>query len=193
MSRNLIFILLAVLLLGWGGCSYNGFVGSDENVKNAWGQVQSSYQRRADLYNTVVETVKGEAKFEQTTLSQVIEARAKATSMTINAGDLTPEKLAQYQQSQAQLSGAFGRLMAVSEAYPQLQTTKAFQDFISQQEGTENRIKVARDNFNKAVQEYNTRVRRLPGSLLAGIFGFPAKDYTLADPGTDKVPQVKFD
>jgi LemA protein len=192
MSRNLIFILLAVVLFGYGGCTYNGLVKGDESVKSAWGNVQTQYQRRADLYSSVVETVKGEAKFEQSTLQAVIEARAKATSININAGDLSPEKLAEYQQAQSQLSGAFGRLMAVSEAYPQLQTTAAFRDFVAQQEGTENRINLARKGFNDAVQGWNSSVRTFPRSIIAGLFKFSARDYFMSDAGSEKVPKISF-
>jgi LemA protein len=192
-NLSLIVILAVILILGGCACSgYNGLVSKDENVKGKWGNVQSDYQRRSDLIPNLVNTVKGAANFEQTTLTQVIEARAKATQVQINANDLSPEKIAQFQQAQAGVTGALGRLLAVAEAYPTLQATQNFRDLQAQLEGTENRIKVSRNDFNGAVQDYNQTARRFPNNLFAGMFGFKAKGYFQSEPGSDKAPEVKF-
>ena len=183
-------IVVILLFMGCGG--YNGLVKQDEVVKNKWNNVQSDYQRRADLIPNLVNTVKGEANFEQTTLTNVIDARAKATSITVDPNNLTPEKVQQFQAAQGQLSTALGRLLAVSENYPNLQTNQAFMGLQAQLEGTENRIKVARNDFNGAVADYNVKVRSFPMNILSGMFGFRPKEGFTADPGSDKVPQVKF-
>jgi LemA protein len=154
--------------------------------------VQSDYQRRADLIPNLVNTVKGEANFEQTTLTNVIEARAKATSVRVDPGDLTPEKVQQFQQAQGQLSTALGRLLAVSEAYPNLRANDAFRNLQAQLEGTENRIKVARNDFNGAVQGYNTKVRSFPTNIFAGIMGFRPRQGFTADAGAERAPNVQF-
>lgn len=193
--KNLgLYIFLAiVLILVFVGCNgYNGLVKQDETVKKAWNNVQSDYQRRADLIPNLVNTVKGEANFEQTTLTDVINARAKATSITVDPNDLTPEKVQQFQAAQGQLSTALGRLLAVSENYPNLQTNAAFQGLQAQLEGTENRIKVSRNDYNDAVATYNIKVRSFPMNLLAGMFGFHPKQGFTADAGSEKVPEVKF-
>lgn len=189
----LIVLGIVVILLFWGCSGYNGMVQQDENVKKVWNNVQSQYQRRSDLIPNLVNTVKGEASFERGTLTDVVNARAKATSIQINANDLTPEKLQQFQQAQAQLSGALGRLLAVAENYPNLQTNQAFQGLMAELSGTENRIAVARNDFNAAVQEYNVRVRRFPTNILAGIMGFHPREGFTADPGTQNAPKVNFD
>jgi LemA protein len=189
----LIVLGIVVILLFWGCSGYNGMVQQDENVKKVWNNVQSQYQRRSDLIPNLVNTVKGEANFERGTLTDVINARAKATSIQVNANDLTPEKLQQFQQAQGQLSGALGRLLAVAEAYPNLQTNQAFQNLMAELSGTENRIAVARNDFNAAVQEYNVRVRRFPTNILAGIMGFHPREGFTADPGTQNKPNVNFD
>jgi len=189
----LIVLGIVVILLFWGCSGYNGMVQQDENVKKVWNNVQSQYQRRSDLIPNLVSTVQGEANFERGTLTDVINARAKATSIQINANDLTPEKLQQYQQAQAQLSGALGRLLAVAENYPNLQTNQAFQGLMAELSGTENRIAVARNDFNSAVQDYNVRVRRFPTNILAGIMGFHPREGFTADPGTQNAPKVNFD
>lgn len=189
----LIVLGIVVILLFWGCSGYNGMVQQDENVKKVWNNVQSQYQRRSDLIPNLVNTVKGEANFERGTLTDVVNARAKATSIQINANDLTPEKLQQYQQAQAQLSGALGRLLAVAENYPNLQTNQAFQGLMAELSGTENRIAVARNDFNSAVQDYNVRVRRFPTNILAGIMGFHPREGFTADPGTQNAPKVNFD
>ena len=190
---SLIVILAAILLLGGCGCGqYNGLVTQDEAVKKSWNNVQSDYQRRADLIPNLVATVKGEANFEQTTLTKVIEARASATQMKVDIKDLTPEKLQQFQAAQGQLSQALGRLMVVSEQYPNLRANDAFRGLQAQLEGTENRIKVARNDFNEAVQGYNTQVRKFPTVLFAGMMGFKTREGFAAEAGSEKAPDVKF-
>lgn len=194
-TSNLILLILAVLIIFIGGCgctSYNNLVKKDEAVKNAWANVQSDYQRRADLIPNLVNTVKGEANFEQTTLQNVIQARAAATQIKINPDELTPEKIQQFQQAQGQLSVALGRLLAVSENYPNLRANDAFRGLQAQLEGTENRIKVSRNDFNKAVQDYNVAVRTFPNNIFAGMFGFKPKQGFEAEAGTEKAPQVQF-
>ncbi len=192
-NLTLIIILAAVVLLGGCGCSqYNGLVTQDESVKLAWNNVQSDYQRRADLIPNLVATVKGEANFEQTTLTNVIQARASASQMKIDADNLTPEKLQEFQQNQGQLSQALGRLLVVSEQYPTLRANDAFRGLQAQLEGTENRIKVSRNDFNAAVQAYNVKVRQFPAALFAGIMGFKPKTGFAAEAGSEKAPEVKF-
>jgi LemA protein len=193
-TKSLGLIIVVVLLLVLGGCgcnSYNGLVKGDQSVQTAWSNVETNYQRRTDLYNSVVKTIQGSANFEKSTLQAVIEARSKATSVQVNVND--PNSLAQYQQAQGQLQSAFGRLLAVAEAYPQLQTTQAFRDFQSQIEGTENRINVARRDYNTAVQSYNLQVRTFPNNIFAGMFHFQTKAYYKADAGSEKAPDINFD
>ena len=192
-NLTIIVIVACILLLGGCGCSgYNGLVSQDENVKNAWNNVQSDYQRRTDLVPNLVNTVKGAANFEQQTLTNVVEARAKATQVKIDASNLSPEKLAQFQQAQGQLSGALGRLLAVAENYPTLKATQNFQDLQQQLESIENGIRNSRNNFNGAVNDYNVKVRSFPMNILSGVFGFKAKTGFTAEPGSDKAPEVKF-
>ena len=194
-TRNITLIVIGalILILGWSGCNgYNGLVSQDENVSNAWNKVQSYYQRRADLIPNLVNTVKGEANFEQTTLQNVIAARASATQMKVDAKDLTPEKLQQFQANQGQLSQALGRLLVVSENYPNLKANEAFRGLQAQLEGTENRIKVSRNDFNDAVKDYNVKVRSFPMNIFSGMFGFKAKEGFKADAGASKAPEVKF-
>ena len=194
-SKNLVLIVIlaAVLILGGCGCgSYNGLVSQDETVKNAWNKVQSDYQRRADLIPNLVNTVKGEANFEQKTLTDVIAARASATQMKVDASNLTPEKLKEFQAAQGQVSQALGRLMVVSEQYPNLRANDAFRGLQAQLEGTENRIKTARNDFNDAVQTYNTKVRAFPTNIFAGMMGFKQREGFTAEAGAEKAPEVKF-
>ncbi|MEY3350241.1 MAG: hypothetical protein RIQ50_352 [Bacteroidota bacterium] len=194
-TRNIVLlsILALILLLGGCGCSgYNNLVQKDQNVKSKWANVESDYQRRADLIPNLVNTVKGAANFEQETITQVIEARAKATQTTVNAADLSPEKIAQFQKAQGELSGAIGRLLVSVERYPELKATEAFRDLQAQLEGTENRIKVSRNDFNGAVQDYNTSVKKFPMVLFAGLFGFSEKGYFTAEAGSEKAPTVDF-
>lgn len=189
-----LFIALGIVLLLvlWGGCGYNGMNTASKEVDQKWADVQSSYQRRSDLIPNLVATVKGVANFEQTTLTNVIQARASASQIKIDPKDLTPEKLQQFQQSQGQLTQALGRLMVVSEQYPQLKATENFRDLQNQLEGTENRIKQSRDDFNKAVKEYNVKVSNFPNNILAGMFHMKEKPSFQADQGADKAPAVKF-
>jgi LemA protein len=177
---TLIVILALILLLGGCGCTkYNSLVTSDQSVKTAWSNVETNYQRRTDLYSSVVKTIEGSANFEKSTLTAVIAARASATQVKVDIND--PATLAKYQAAQGQLQSAFGRLMAVAEAYPNLKTTQAFQDFQTQIEGTENRINVA------------LNVKTFPNNLFAGMFGFKEKAYYEADKGSEKNPDIKFD
>lgn len=195
-SKSLIIvgiILFVVLIAGCGGCNtYNSLIDQDENVKNKWGAVQSQYQRRADLIPNLVNTVKGEANFERGTLNDVVNARAKATQITVNPDDLTPEKIKEFQAAQGQLSQALGRLLMVTENYPNLRANEAFRNLQVQLEGTENRITVARNDYNNAVQAYNVKVRRFPNSLFAGVMGFRPKTPFEAEVGSDKAPTVDF-
>lgn len=192
-TRNLglIAVIAVILVLGGCGCnSYNGLIRGDQEVKKVWSNVETNYQRRTDLYNSVIKTIEGSANFEKSTLKEVLEARSKATSVTVNIDDA--ESLAQYQQAQGQFQGAFSRLMAVAEAYPDLKTTKAFQDFQTQIEGTENRINQARRDYNTSVEKYNLQVKTFPNNIFAGIFGFHEKAYYKADAGSEKAPDVQF-
>ena len=194
-TRNLTIIIIigAILLLGGCGCGrYNDMVSQDENVKAKWANVQSDYQRRADLIPNLVSTVKGAANFEQETLTRVIEARAKATSVNVDADNLTPEKIAQFQEAQGQLSGALSRLLVTVEQYPELKANQNFMDLQKQLEGTENRIKVSRNDFNGAVQAYNNTVRQFPNNIFAGMFNFKQRQPFTADPGSERAPEVKF-
>lgn len=172
--------------------TYNGFVGKEEAVEKAWADVEMQYQRRADLIPNLVNTVKGYAAHESNTLAEVTEARAHATSINLSADDLTPEKLAEYQQAQAQVRSALGRLIAVAESYPDLKANQNFLELQSQLEGTENRIAVARKDFNEAARAYNVSVRRFPANLVAGMFGFAQKPYFEAAQGSETAPQVTF-
>ena len=192
-------LVLAVVLIGLGlilfagGCnSYNNFVNIEEDVENEWGKVQSAYQRRADLIPNLVNTVKGVADFEKSTLTEVTQARARATSINIDPTNLTPEKMKEFQEAQSGLSQSLGRLLVVSENYPQLRASENFKELQVQLEGTENRIKVARDRYNDIVTEYNKRVRRFPGSLFAGIFGFGQKAQFEAEASAQQAPKVEF-
>jgi len=193
-TRNLavLIILGLVLILGVWSCSgYNGLVTSEQGVKKAWSNVETNYQRRTDLYSSVIKTVEASANFEKSTLTAVVEARAKATSIKVDIND--PKTLEAYQQAQGNLQGSFSRLIASFEQYPDLKTTKAFQDFQTQIEGTENRINVARQDYNKTVEKYNLKVVRFPTNLLAVIFGKKEKAFYKADKGSEKNPDIKFD
>jgi LemA protein len=193
-TRNLgILIILGLILIlfVWGCGGYNGLVTSEQNVKKTWSNVETNYQRRMDLYSSVIKTVEASANFEKSTLQSVVEARAKATQVKVDIND--PATLKTYLDAQNNLQGSFGRLIATFEQYPDLKTTKAFQDFQTQIEGTENRINVARQDYNKSVNDYNLNVKRFPRNILAGIFGFKEKAYYEADKGTEKAPDIKFD
>ena len=185
-------ILVAVAAMSLSSCSYNSMVKGDENIKGKWGEVQTQYQRRSDLIPNLVSTVKGEANFEKGTLTEVTEARARATSIQVDPTKLTPETIQKYQQAQGQLSTALGRLLVASENYPTLRANDAFRGLQVQLEGTENRISVARRDFNVAVQDYNSKIRSFPANLTAKMFGFTEKGYFQAEAGSDKAPKVQF-
>jgi LemA protein len=167
-------------------------VNKREAVNKAWGNVESAYQRRADLVPNLVNTVKGAANFEQSTLTQVVEARAKATSIQVNADNLTEENLKKFQDAQSELGGAISRLLVSVEQYPDLKATQNFQELQAQLEGTENRINMERNNFNGAVQDYNAYIARFPQLMFAKMFGFTSKAYFQSTPGSERAPQVKF-
>lgn len=179
--------VLAIILFGWVKSTYNGMVSVEEEATTALANVQSAYQRRADLIPNLVQTVKGYASHEKETLEGVVNARSKATSITLNA-----ENIKEYQQAQGELSSALGRLIAIGEAYPDLKANENFRELQVQLEGTENRINVERNNFNKAVQEYNVTIRKFPSNLLAGIFGFDKMDKFEAAAGSENAPKVEF-
>jgi LemA protein len=192
-TRNLsLYIILGlVLILGVWGCSgYNSLVKGDQGVKKAWGNVETNYQRRTDLYSSVIKTVEASANFEKSLLKDVVEARAKLGATTVNVNDQA--SLDKYQQAQGQMKSAFSNLMGYVENYPDIKTTKSFQDFQTQIEGTENRINVARQDYNKSVEDYNLTVKRFPKNLIAGIAGFKEKAYYKSDPGSEKAPDVNF-
>ena len=190
-STIIIGVVVAVLVI-WSISAYNGMVNVEEQATTEWAKVQSAYQRRADLIPNLVEVVKGYASHEKETLEGVVNARAKATSIQVNADDLTPEKLEQFQKAQGELSQALGKLLAVQESYPDLKANENFMDVQKQLEGTENRINEARNSFNTAVQKYNMKIRRFPNSLLAGIFGFDKMEKFEADAAAQNAPTVKF-
>ena len=190
-----VWIVLGViaLVIFWGVGSRNSMATSDQDVKAKWANVQSAYQRRADLIPNLVKTVQGVANFEKSTLTAVIEARASATQMKLDSKDLSPENLQKYQAAQSSLGGALSRLMVVAENYPQLKATENFSELQAQLEGTENRIKEERDNFNTAVQGYNTLIVSFPNNLIASFSGFAEKGFFQAEAGSDKAPEVNFD
>ena len=196
MKKSLIIIIAVVgfilILVMWGSSRYNSLVTKEEGVTAAWSQVENVYQRRADLIPNLVNTVKGYADFEKSTLTGVIEARSKATSVTIDPTNLNEASIQQFQKAQDGLSSALSRLMLVVERYPDLKANQNFMDLQAQLEGTENRIATERRNFNQAAQDYNTQIRRFPSNLFAGIFGFDKKAYFQADEGAEKAPEVKF-
>ena len=183
---------IVVILLLWCVTGYNGLVSMDEQVAGKWANVETQYQRRADLIPNLVNTVKGYATHEQETLEGVIEARSKATQIKVDASELTPERLAQFQRAQGELTAALGKLLAIREQYPDLKANQNFLELQSQLEGTENRITVARKDFNDAAKAYNVAIRRFPKNILAGLFGFDKKSYFEAESGAEKAPEVKF-
>lgn len=192
-AKVLIIIGVLALMVFYGISVNNGLVEKQENVNSAWAQVENQYQRRADLVPNLVNTVKGAANFEQETLTEVIEARSKATSVNISADDLNdPAKFQQYQQAQSQLSGALSRLLVTVERYPELQANKNFRDLQAQLEGTENRISTERMRFNNAAQSYNTSIRKFPASIIASVSGFEKKEYFQAEQGAEEAPTVDF-
>jgi len=190
---GLLVVLAIVVIIGFLGCNgYNGLVKQDESVKKAWNNVQTEYQNRNDLVGNLVNTVKGAANFEQKTLTDVINARAKATSVNVDANNLTPENVAKFQEAQGQLSGALSRLLVSVEQYPTLRATENFTKLQGQLEGIENGIRNSRKVFNDEINTYNTKVRSFPMNILGGMFGFHAKEGFKADAGAEKAPEVKF-
>lgn len=192
MKRLLFAILLMAGVTSLSSCSYNSIVKMDEDTKAKWGAVQTQYQRRADLIPNLVATVKGAANFEKSTLVAVTEARAKATSIQVDPSKLTPENIQKYQQAQGQLSTALGRLLVASENYPDLKSNQNFTALQTQLESTENRINMAREDFNTSVQAYNSRIRQFPANLTAKMFGFSEKGYFQAEPASQNAPKVQF-
>ena len=187
----IVLALIAIIAL-WGVKSYNQFVTAEENVETAWSQVENQYQRRSDLIPNLVNTVKGYAAHEQTTLEQVIAARAQATAIKLDAAQMTADQIQAFNDAQGQLSMALGRLMAVSEAYPDLKANQNFLELQAQLEGTENRITVARNTFNEQAKAYNVLIRRFPKNIIAQMFGFEKKPYFEAEAGAEKAPTVEF-
>lgn len=194
MKNKTLWIVLAIVavVVIWGISSYNGLVNKQEGVATAWSNVETQYQRRADLIPNLVNTVKGYSTHEEQTLTKVVEARAKATSVTIDAKDLNEENLARYQQAQNELSGALKSLLAVTEAYPDLKANENFMNLQAQLEGTENRIATERKRYTESVREYNTAIKKFPTTIYAGWFGFDEKPQFKAEAGSEKAPEVSF-
>ena len=193
MRKHLLtFAVMLGIAVAFTSCNYNDLVEEQEEVNQAWAEVENQYQRRSDLIPNLVNTVKGYAAHEENTLTQVVEARSNASSVTIQAEDLTEENLAKFQAAQDELSRGLGRLMAVAESYPDLKANQNFQELQAQLEGTENRIAVARRNYNEEAQEYNAEIRKFPTLIYAGWFGFEKKPYFQAATGADKAPTVEF-
>lgn len=193
MKKSTIIILAVIVIVAiWGITGYNGMVKADEAVSTAWSNVENQYQRRADLIPNLVNTVKGYAAHEKETLDAVISARTRATQVTVDADNLTPEKLQEYQKAQGEVGSALGRLLAITEAYPELKANQNFLELQAQLEGTENRISVERRNFNDVAKNYNTSIRTFPRNLLAGMFGFEKRPYFEAQEGAEKAPEVQF-
>lgn len=188
----IVFLGILAIIALWVANVYNNFVAAEEEVESAWSQVENQYQRRADLVPNLVATVKGYAAHEQETLEGVVEARAKATQIEIDPATATPEQLAAFQAAQGELSQALGRLLAIAESYPDLKANENFRDLQAQLEGTENRIAIARQLFNESARQYNTKIRRFPNNIIAGICGFAKKPYFEAEEGAAKAPQVAF-
>ena len=193
MKKSTIIILVVVAVVAvWAVTGYNGLVKADEAVSNAWSNVENQYQRRADLIPNLVNTVKGYASHEKETLDAVISARTRATQVTVDADNLTPEKLLEYQKAQGEVGAALGRLLAITEAYPDLKANQNFLELQAQLEGTENRISVERRNFNDVAKSYNTSIRTFPRNLLVGMFGFDKRPYFEAQEGAEQAPVVQF-
>ncbi len=193
-TRKLILLnaLLVLLVAGMSSCTYNDLVSKETEVEEQWSNVENQYQRRSDLIPNLVNTVKGAANFEKSTLTDVMKARASATKVTVDPTKLNPEAIQKFQASQGQLSQALGRLMMVSERYPKLQATESFKGLQAQLEGTENRIAVARRDFNTSVSNYNKAIRKFPGVIYASLFGFEKKGFFEAEDGAEEAPTVDF-
>ena len=193
MKKSTIILIAAVAIIAfWGISAYNGLVKMDEGVNTAWSNVENQYQRRADLIPNLVNTVKGYASHEKETLETVLAARSKATQMTIEPENLTPEKLQEYQKAQGEIGAALGRLLAITEAYPDLKANQNFLELQAQLEGTENRISVERRNFNEVAKTYNTSIRTFPKTIIASMCGFDKRPYFEAEEGANKAPTVAF-
>ncbi len=193
MKKSTIGLIVALAAVAmWAISAYNGMVKLDEAVSTSWSNVENQYQRRADLIPNLVNTVKGYASHEKETFEAVVAARTKATQMTVDADNLTPEKLQEFQKAQGEVGAALSRLLAITEAYPELKANQNFLELQAQLEGTENRISVERKNFNETARTFNTSIRTFPRSLLAGIFGFEKRPYFEAEEGANKAPDVQF-
>jgi LemA protein len=196
MKKNTIilisFLAIVVIAIFWAISGYNGLVTLKENVNSQWANVESQYQRRSDLIPNLVQTVKGYATHESSTLEGVVAARAKATQVTIDPNNLTPEKLQEYQAAQGQVSSALGKLLMITENYPDLKANQNFLELQAQLEGTENRISVERNRFNEVAKSYDITIQRFPKSIIASLFGFKEKPYFEAEKGAEKAPSVKF-
>ena len=188
----IITLAIVLIIIFWGIGGYNGLVSKQEMVENSWSNVETQYQRRSDLIPNLVNTVKGYATHERTTLEGVMKARSEATQVKVDPTNITPEKLAQYQKAQGEISAALGRLLMLRENYPDLKANQNFLELQAQLEGTENRITVARKDFNDAAKAYNVSIRRFPTNILAGMFGFEKNSYFEAQEGSEKAPEVKF-
>ena len=191
-KSTIIIIVVAVIAIVWGITGYNGLVGMDEGVQTKWANVETQYQRRADLIPNLVNTVKGYAAHESETLQAVVEARAKATSVNIDPTNMSAEQIANFQKAQDGVSSALGRLLVTVEKYPDLKANENFRELQAQLEGTENRISVARRDYNEAARKYNTSLRSFPKNILAGMFGFEKKSYFEAQEGSEQAPTVQF-
>ena len=192
-KKVIIGIVVAIVLIGgWAISAYNGMVSSEEEATTAFANLQSTYQRRADLIPSLVETVKGYAGHEKGTLEGVVAARSKATSINLDPENMTPEKMKQFQAAQGELTAAIGRLIAINESYPDLKANENFRELQVELESTNNRINEARNTYNKKVQDYNVKIRRFPNTLFAGMFGFEKMEKFEAEAGAEKAPQVKF-
>lgn len=192
-NKGLIITIVVIALVAiWGISSYNGLVSMDENVSNQWANVETQYQRRSDLIPNLVNTVKGYAKHESQTLEAVMTARSQATQVKIDPSNCTPQQLAAYQKAQGDVTTALGKLLAITENYPDLKANQNFLELQSQLEGTENRINVARKDFNDTAKKYNTSLRRFPRNIIASMFGFEKRNYFEAEAGAEKAPKVEF-
>lgn len=191
-KSTIIIIVVAVLAVVWGITGYNGLVSMDEGVQTKWADVETQYQRRADLIPNLVNTVKGYAAHESETLQAVVEARAKATSVNIDPSNMSAEQIANFQKAQDGVSSALSRLLVTVEKYPDLKANENFKELQAQLEGTENRISVARRDYNEAARKYNTTLRSFPKNILAGMFGFEKKSYFEAQEGSEQAPTVQF-